>query len=69
LEREFNRSLPTDAEVKNEWISTSPSRTCLHSVDRDFSIFYQLRSLVIRITIGTQPQMFKNKTISTLFKT
>jgi hypothetical protein len=64
-----DHSSPLDADVKNVFISVYPSLTYIHSLDRDFGVLYQLRLLVIRITIGTQPQMFKIKRISTLFKT
>jgi hypothetical protein len=38
--RDVDHSPPSNAEVKNEWSSTSTAPTCLHGVDRDKLTFF-----------------------------
>jgi hypothetical protein len=44
--RELNHSLPSSAEVKNEWSYTSTPSICLHAVDKDNRTFISAASPV-----------------------
>lgn len=57
----YQRSLPSSAEVKNEWSWTSSSPVCLHGVDTDKSAF----SVLLVSTQGQRFWMHKNRFIVT----